>query len=52
MHWQKGGLVLKPGVIVFEFLEPLAAGLKRPAFMRELEDRLEAASNALLAEGI
>jgi 1-acyl-sn-glycerol-3-phosphate acyltransferase len=50
-HWQKGGLVLKPGKIVFEFLEPLPAGLKRAEFMRELEDRLEAASNALLAEG-
>jgi 1-acyl-sn-glycerol-3-phosphate acyltransferase len=52
MHWQKGGLVLKPGTIVFEFLEPLPAGLKRAEFMRELEERLEAASNALLAEGV
>ncbi len=51
-HWQKGGLALKPGTIVFEFLEPLPAGLKRAEFMRELEDRLEAASNALLAEGV
>jgi 1-acyl-sn-glycerol-3-phosphate acyltransferase len=52
VHWQRGGLVLKPGVIVFEFLEPLPPGLKRAEFMRELRDRLEAASNALLAEGV
>ena len=51
-HWQKGGLALKPGTIVFEFLEPLPAGMKRAEFMRELEERLEAASNALLAEGV
>jgi 1-acyl-sn-glycerol-3-phosphate acyltransferase len=52
MHWQKGGLVLKPGTIVFEFLEPLSAGMKRAEFMRALEDRTESASNALLAERI
>ena len=52
VHWQKGGLALKPGTIVFEFLEPLPAGMKRAEFMRELEARLEAASNALLAEGV
>jgi 1-acyl-sn-glycerol-3-phosphate acyltransferase len=52
MHWQKGGMALKPGTIVFEFLEPLPAGMKRAAFMQELERRLEAASNKLLAEGI
>jgi 1-acyl-sn-glycerol-3-phosphate acyltransferase len=52
VHWQKGGLVLKPGTIVFEFLEPLPAGMKRAEFMRELETRLEGASNALLAQGV
>ncbi|HLI66665.1 MAG TPA: lysophospholipid acyltransferase family protein [Caulobacteraceae bacterium] len=52
MHWQKGGMALTPGTIVFEFLEPLPAGMKRPAFMQALETRLEAASNALIAEGI
>jgi 1-acyl-sn-glycerol-3-phosphate acyltransferase len=52
VHWQKGGLVLKPGTIVFEFLAPTERGLKRAAFMRDLEDRLEAASNALIAEQI
>lgn len=52
MHWQRGGLSLKPGTIVFEYLAPLPAGMKRAAFMRELEERLETATNALIAEGL
>lgn len=51
-HWPAHGLLRKPGVIVFEFLEPIPAGLKRAEFMRELESRLEDASNALLAAGL
>ncbi len=51
VHWQKGGFVLKPGTIVFEFLPPLPAGMKRAEFMRELKERLESAANALIAEG-
>jgi 1-acyl-sn-glycerol-3-phosphate acyltransferase len=51
-HWPAHGLLRYPGTIVVEFLTPIAPGLKRPAFMRELEDRIETASNALLAEGL
>jgi 1-acyl-sn-glycerol-3-phosphate acyltransferase len=52
VHWPAHGFLRRPGVIVFEFLEPIPAGLKRGEFMRELQDRIEAATNALLAEGI
>ncbi len=52
VHWPAHGFVRKPGVIVFEFLEPIPAGLKRGAFMAELERRIETASHALLASGI
>ena len=52
VHWPAHGFIRKPGVMVFEFLEPIPAGLKRGAFMAELERRIETASNALLAEGI
>jgi 1-acyl-sn-glycerol-3-phosphate acyltransferase len=51
-HWPAHGFLRKPGVIVFEFLEPIPAGLKRAEFMRTLQDRLETASDALLAEGL
>lgn len=52
VHWPAHGFIRKPGTIVFEFLEPIPAGLKRGEFMRILQDRLETASNALLAEGL
>jgi 1-acyl-sn-glycerol-3-phosphate acyltransferase len=52
VHWPAHGLLRYPGVIVFEFLEPIPAGLKRAEFMRVLEEKLETASNALIAEGI
>ena len=48
VHWPTLGHLRPPGVIVFEYLEPLPAGLKRADFMRQLEDRIEGASNALL----
>jgi 1-acyl-sn-glycerol-3-phosphate acyltransferase len=50
VHWPAHGLLRRPGVIVYEFLEPIPAGLKRPDFMRELETRLEAACRRLLSE--
>jgi 1-acyl-sn-glycerol-3-phosphate acyltransferase len=52
VHWPAHGFIRKPGTIVFEFLEPIPAGLKRAEFMRMLEERIETASNALLAEGL
>lgn len=50
LFWPAHGLVRRPGVAVFEFLEPIPPGLKRADFMRMLEARLEAGSNALMAE--
>lgn len=45
------GFTKRPGTIVIEFLPPIPAGLKRSAFMTELEARIETATNALLLEG-
>lgn len=52
VHWPAHGIIRRPGTIVFQFLDPIPPGLKRAAFMEMLETRLEAASNALLAEGL
>ena len=52
VHWPAHGYMRIPGVVVFEFLPPIPAGLKRADFMRELQSRIETASDALLAEGI
>ncbi|MCC7266935.1 MAG: 1-acyl-sn-glycerol-3-phosphate acyltransferase [Caulobacteraceae bacterium] len=49
VHWPAHGFIRKPGTIVFEFLPPIPAGLKRAEFMRELEGRIEPASAALLS---
>jgi 1-acyl-sn-glycerol-3-phosphate acyltransferase len=50
MHWPAHGFLRRPGVIVYEFLEAVPPGLHRKEFMRILEERIETASAALLAE--
>jgi len=52
VHWPAHGIIRRPGVIVFEYLEPIPAGLKRAEFMALLQSRIETATDALLAEGI
>lgn len=52
LHWPAHGFLRHPGTVVFEFLEPIPAGLKRGEFMKQLQGRIEAASNRLLAEGL
>lgn len=47
LHWT--GFLKRPGTIVLEFLEPIAPGLKRGAFMTLLEQRIEPATDRLLA---
>jgi 1-acyl-sn-glycerol-3-phosphate acyltransferase len=48
VHWPAHGFLRRPGTIVFEYLPPLPAGLKRADFMRTMEERIETASTALL----
>jgi 1-acyl-sn-glycerol-3-phosphate acyltransferase len=48
LHWPAHGILRRPGLIVYEFLEPIPAGLRRAEFMRELKTRLETASQRLL----
>ena len=47
-YWR--GFFKYPGTIKLQFLEPIPPGLKRAAFMRELETRIEDATNRLLME--
>jgi 1-acyl-sn-glycerol-3-phosphate acyltransferase len=51
LFWGKDDWGLKPGHAVVEFLEPIAPGLSKDAFMALLEDRIETASLALLPKG-
>jgi len=50
VFWPAHGFVRRPGVVVFEFLPPIPAGLTRAQFMRRLETAVEDGSDALLAE--
>nr|WP_246328780.1 lysophospholipid acyltransferase family protein [Brevundimonas lenta] len=47
-HWPAHGFHRYPGTVVFEFLPPIPAGLKRAEFMAQLEERIETASTKLL----
>lgn len=49
VHWPRHGFLRHPGLIVFEYLEPIPPGLKRAEFMRILQARIETASDKLLA---
>ncbi len=49
LHWPAHGWLRRPGTVVFEFLPPVPAGLKRASFMAVLEDVLEAGTDRLLA---
>lgn len=49
--WPAKGIGFNPGVVVFEFLPPIPAGLKRGPFMQELQGRIEEASQRLIAGG-
>jgi 1-acyl-sn-glycerol-3-phosphate acyltransferase len=46
VYWT--GFLKRPGTIVLAFLEPIAPGLKRGAFMTLLEQRIESATAELL----
>lgn len=45
--WPAHGLDRKPGTVVFEFLPPLPAGLKRAELMKQMKEKLEAGSRTL-----
>ncbi|CAN5247913.1 1-acyl-sn-glycerol-3-phosphate acyltransferase [soil metagenome] len=48
-HWHAHGFRRTPGLVVYEFLPVIPAGLKRAEFMAVLEQRIETASTALLS---
>jgi 1-acyl-sn-glycerol-3-phosphate acyltransferase len=51
LFWSRHGTRPRPGHMVVEFLAPIAPGLKREAFMSELERRIEGGTRRLLVEG-
>jgi 1-acyl-sn-glycerol-3-phosphate acyltransferase len=50
LFWGRRSFHKKPGTITIEFLPPIAPGLPRREFMRELQERMEGASQRLAAD--
>ncbi len=50
VFWPRHRFIRQPGTLVLEFLPPIVPGLKREAFMAELENRIETATDRLVAE--
>jgi len=51
-HWPRGGWIIKPGKVIFEFLEPVKNNLDAQEIVKDLEARLEEASNRLAGKEI
>lgn len=50
LFWRKRGFSKRAGTIALEFLAPIPPGMNRKAFMAELENRIETATDLLVAE--
>lgn len=50
VFWGRRSFTKRAGTIVIEFLPPIPPGMKRAAFMAELEQRTETATDRLVAE--
>jgi len=50
VFWPRKGIPRKPGLAVVDFLDPIAPGKDISVFMTEVEDVVEARSNALMRE--
>ncbi len=50
VYWPRSGWMKKPGTVIFQYLEPIPAGLPPREVTLLLRDRLEAASDALIRE--
>ena len=50
VFWPRGARIKRSGCVTVEFLEPIQPGLSRDGFLDTLRDRLETASDRLVAE--
>lgn len=50
LFWPRKRLTKRPGKAVIAFLEPIAPGMARKAFMEALSDRIESGTNRLIGE--
>ena len=52
LFWPRGGFLRRPGTIVVEYLPVIEANLPKAEFARILQERIETATNRLIAEAL
>ena len=52
LFWPRRSFTRRPGKIVVEYLEPIAPGLSKDVFLALLQERMETATNRLIAEAV
>jgi 1-acyl-sn-glycerol-3-phosphate acyltransferase len=52
LFWARRSLIKRPGTIVVEVLPPIAPGIEKQEFFALLQDRMEKASENLIAEAV
>jgi len=52
LFWGRRSLLLRPGTITLQFLDPMPPGLERREFMKQLQERIESAAERLRREAL
>lgn len=52
LFWARRAFTIRPGTVVIEFLPAIEPGLKPRALFKELQERIETASDRLIAEAV
>jgi 1-acyl-sn-glycerol-3-phosphate acyltransferase len=52
LYWPRRRMIRRPGTILVEILDPIPPGLPRDVFFREVQARIEEASDRLYREGL
>jgi 1-acyl-sn-glycerol-3-phosphate acyltransferase len=50
LFWPRRSLMLRPGTVIVEILDPIAPGLDKDVFFKRLQDEIETATARLIAE--
>lgn len=52
LFWARRSLIKRPGTVLVDILPPIEAGMEKQAFFSLLQEKMETASEALIAEAI
>lgn len=51
LYWPRRQYIRYPGTIIIQFADPIAKGLDRRAFTKQIQSKIETVTNELVAEG-